>query len=241
MNQNPPIKSSYLSKVSQDPQSLKKMIKGIAHEINNPLMIIVGHASRIEKNLTFNGTVGTHEILNMVNGVRANVEKIAKIVADLGLFGGDLGKYEFTRLSMSEILRNCIAEVKPRFENYRVPLEVETTHDSWIYGNSMLLNRALTGVLSQAFSGVYKSDGEKIVKVSHLKTDGNSHIKVTWTPTQVQSNFEELFAPFQEDQRRLSGVDLFMARCIIENHNGELRLASNQGQHSFDIRLPHLD
>ncbi|MCB0414298.1 MAG: hybrid sensor histidine kinase/response regulator, partial [Bdellovibrionales bacterium] len=84
---------------------LEMMATGIAHEINNPLAIILGHAMRI-KRLANERVIDVGGVVSHVKDIESTLVRINKIVTGLRAFNSDSLKENFIETNISEIIKN---------------------------------------------------------------------------------------------------------------------------------------
>ena len=100
--------------------SLGEMSAGVAHEINNPLAIILGSTNILEKK-----DLDYERRVKVVEKVKSSVDRIAKIVSGLKKFSRNSEKIEKRIIKLDKVIDECISLIGAKAKKNRV--EIKTT------------------------------------------------------------------------------------------------------------------
>ena len=137
------IKSA-LNQTSQLLLETKEMrnhwIRGISHDLRNPLTLILGHTSQLE---------AIHGKSKQLQQIQANVHQMEHIISNLNmsyLLDNPALQQEMERLDLNKLLRQIIADFYNNYEYLDLDFQLPE-HPSFILGNGSLLSRAITNLL----------------------------------------------------------------------------------------------
>jgi len=213
----------------------------IAHELRGPLSPIINYAQIIARPNRRDETVqrGTSIIVSQA-------QRLNRIVHDL-LDASRLSTGQFTLqrkpCDIVALAKEMIEQVRPAASHNTITIETPGTlsapnapgaPDTSIIGNwdSGRLQQVLGNLLENA---VKYSDERTTVTVRIWATDVIVHVSVHNHGTSIpEEHISQLFQPFVRlpatSERQGSGLGLYIARCIIEAHNGILDIERNTGE-----------
>lgn len=216
--------------------SLGVMASGLAHEINNPLMIASGLIQR-----SMRKSQGANP--ETLNHVHASLERIAKIVKALDLLGDQGKSQEFKDESLSQMIQSCLETCQARFAARNIQLRVDPIPAETIHCYSTHFSQLILGILNNAFEAITttgRSQGSW-VQMSFKKSDQKVLIQISDSgPGISRAVQDKIFDPFfsTKAQGNGSGLGLSIARSIAREHGGELRLVGGTAHTCFEIELP---
>lgn len=202
-----------------------RLAAGIAHEINNPLGVILGTARLLEKGVD---SEGKRDVTTIV----AEVERCKSIVG--GLL--DLSRPPRLRIldvDAGELCEETVERLASALAS--ADIEVDREGDASLLADGEKLRQVLTNVLlNAAQAGARRIEihvdgrGADIVRIS-VRDDG---------PGVAAEVLPRLFSPFATGRADGTGLGLAVSRAIAVAHGGTLEhVASAQGAR-FDVTLP---
>ena len=204
---------------------------GIAHEINNPLQILLGHIQLIQ--------IG-RDLPKRIEIVREQVEKIAQITRRLLNFSRKVPEdFKFEPVNINFAIQEILTLVSYQFKynDIEVVLKLDPALPL-IYGNKVYLQQVFLNLMINAKDAM--QNGGKLT-IETLSEGGNVVIKFTDTgigiPPEIREKIFEAF--FTTKGSRGTGLGLSISRWIIKKHSGEIKVESEVGKGStFIIVLP---
>lgn len=212
----------------------------VAHEINNPLSVIVGRADQLAQ---YTGEHHPKEktMQRMLTSISHNAERIATTISALKNISYEESIKELQEVSLSEIIHEAFNTVIDKAHRLGIHLRLPTkTVDAVIQGRRTHLNQLMINLVNAALDAAAKTE-EPFVEVS-LEQDMNS-VTVTITENGHQESYEA--REFLMDPNRVYesiehgyGLSFFIAAKIAELHYGKLSLKRIDGKNYTILRLP---
>jgi len=219
-----------------------EFISAVSHELRTPLTSIKGYAE-----LLLEGDSGelNEEQREFLRIIADNSAKLAELIDDLldvqRIESGRL-ELELEELRLDELLRGVAEAFRAAAEEKGLMFEVEVAEGLTIRADRERLAQALSNLISNAIK--YTEEGS--VRVRMRRVDRKAMIEVEDTGIGMdQEEVEQLFTRFfQADggyTRRAggTGLGLFIAKAIVDEHDGEISVESELGVGSrFTVLLP---
>lgn len=222
--------------------SLGAMAGGIAHEINNPVTIIMGMLKLVIKELTSDKPINKEKITSTLEKARQYTERISKIVKGIRALSRDGSRDPFILSKVQDIIDNtfglCEASIQTNsiqlsydLEDPNLMLECRPVQISQVLLN--LINNSLDAIGEQKNPWIHiavKKINEEIVEFS--VTDSGEGIP--------ESIAIQLMQPFftTKGAGKGTGLGLSISQEIIKAHYGEFALDRNFPNTRFYIQIP---
>jgi two-component system, NtrC family, sensor kinase len=203
--------------------SLGVLSAGIGHELNNPLVGVIGLGEAIQEE------TDTTQIKEYAKAIVQHGKRMASIVRDFtGQVGKQFSEKDQTSVNINEILENALATVRALFSE--VPVDIQTHFGPLpaIQGKTFELGQAFTNILTNAFQAM-KQGGK--LDVSTSSSDTTLEIRITDTGVGISpTHLPKVFDPFftTKGQGEGSGLGLTVAYRTISKLGGHIRMESEQ-------------
>ena len=227
-------------------ESLRQLVAGIAHEINNPIGAISSNTdvlrralSRIKGMLTeeFPQETGEETRVMRVFDVLENTnqttriasEKIAKIVANLRSFVR-LDEAEWQMVDVHEGIDSVVALMEPEFE-HRIKVTKEYGDVPKIYCSPSGLNQVFMSLIKNASEAI---EGEGEIRIRTYVEGKYVNIEIRDTGKGIpKENIDRIFDPGFTTKGVKVGVGLGLSICyqiITDEHDGHIDVSSEAGK-----------
>jgi PAS domain S-box-containing protein len=219
--------------------SLGEMAGGIAHEINNPLSIILGRVMVIRDMLKASVIVTT-DISDSINIIESTSLRIGKIVKGLRTFSRDGMKDPHVSISVGTLLEDVFSLCRERFKNNHVELIVDGNIDKELRCRPVEISQIMINLLLNSYDAVQASE-KKWVKVLVNSNDKMMSISISDSGAGIASEIrEKIMDPFftTKDPGKGTGLGLSISKGIAEAHSGTLYFDHNQAHTTFILELP---
>jgi two-component system NtrC family sensor kinase len=223
--------------------SVGELAAGIAHEINNPVAIMIEEAGWIEDLLEdedLSGSNNEKELYRALTQIKTQGKRCKEITHKLLSFARKTDSRvvevsisnlldEITYLS-SQRAKYSNVEIKTKFEENLPPVPASETEMQQVFLN--LVNNAL--------DAMGKDGGIITLEAKHI----DSNIVVTVSDNGMgiaEANLARIFDPFYTTKPVGKGTGLGLSICfgIIKKMGGDIHVSSTKGEGtSFEIRLP---
>lgn len=218
--------------------SLGVLAGGVAHEINNPLMVILG---RTELMLMDEGIPA--DVRRNLETIRVETERIAEIVAGLLTFARKSRQEKIEKVDVNEVLERTLmlAEHQLAVGNVRVTKELDTTLPP-IQANPGQLQQVFMNLIINAHHAMPKG-GELCVRTGPVP-QRRLFIEIEDSGCGIEEqNLDRIFDPFftTKEDGKGTGLGLSVSRNIVESHGGMIGVESTVGVGTlFRIVLPEV-
>jgi len=221
--------------------AMGRMAAGIAHEVNNPLQRIVGHADRL-KFMAASGSVSPDQISQLSEQIQVVAMRIASIVKGLLALSRDASNDPLVEIPLTNVLRLSFDYCRARLESHDVRLVISDFPSEWtVIGRETQLSEVVLNVLSNAFDAVIDQT-ERWIRVDVVAQDANFiELAVTDSGPGVKDEIKQkIFDPFFTTKPigKGTGLGLSVSQGIMIAHGGSLRLDSSSERTRFVLKIP---
>jgi len=226
-------------KQSEKLAHLGQLAAGIAHEINNPLGVVIMYSNIMLDEINPNDE--SYEDLKLIT---EQAMRCKNIVSGLLNFARK-NKVKFTSVNIADFINNCLKAVI-------IPTNIEVEQKCYLSNFSTSIDeeqmtQAITNVLKNAIEAM--PDGGKLnIELSNEKENIKIIIKDTGTGI-TDEHKDKLFTPFftTKEFGKGTGLGLPTSYGIIKMHKGKINVDSNSNPKKgktgtkFTIILPQLN
>jgi len=204
--------------------SLGVLSSGVAHEINNPLGVILGYAGYIEGKMSEDDPNYKY-----IHEIKRESKRCKKIVQDLLSYARTpRPSQELTDLN--QLLTQIVDFAANHTDMRGVTIETEftpTLPPVMLDGDQM--RQVAINIILNA-GGAMPDGGLLRIKTTQIDAD---HVQIAFTDSGCgipAECIEKIFEPFYTTKERGTGLGLAIARQIIERHHGEIHIESEPGK-----------
>lgn len=223
--------------------ALGEMAGGIAHEINNPLMIIKSHAIIMQKTLlSQEGSPNPEAMISRLEKIVTAVQRVANIVRGLRSFAqqGDLLPLE--KVSLAEILKDTLDFCHEKLTQNSIKIYAESLEKSniFVYCRSVQISQVFLNLINNSFDAIKQLE-ERWIRINVETRDGQVYIYFQDSGPGIQSKFQDkIFLPFYttKETGEGTGLGLSISRGILKAHHGEIHYLSAERHTTFLVQLP---
>lgn len=226
--------------------SVGTLTGGVAHEINNPLAIVVANLSHLDTLITQAGSGGldpSEEVRETLGDARDAAERVRLIVRDLLVFSrssseGTKGPVD-VRAIVESAIRMAMGEIRPRAR--LVVLRQNALPP--VFADEARLGQVFLDLLVNAAQSIQPGRPEEEEIVVSTRTEGSRVIvDVRDTGTGIPpESLGRIFEPFftTKPQGAGMGLGLAVSHRIVTDLGGDLTVESTVGKGSnFRVSLP---
>lgn len=222
--------------------SLGQMAAGIAHEINNPLLIVVGHGEKLAE-LAARGPVAAEQAVRIADQIQKVAMRIGSIVHGLEALSRDASRDAFVELPLRPLIELTLDYCGARIRSHSVNLRMGEIPEDWkVIGREAQLSEVLLNVLNNALDAVLGLN-ERWIELQARSEPDWIELSVTDSGPGVEPGVRNrIFDPFFTTKPigKGTGLGLSVSRGIIEAHAGQIFHDDASSRTRFVIRLPRV-
>ena len=210
---------------------------GVAHEINNPLTIIIGNARSL---ISKNDLENISEKENRVKKIIDMSERVSKIVKSLKNLGHSSKDDDFVNYELNQVINDVLQIVNIKLKDSEIKFNNLVADDLIIYCVPALMSQVFLNLFSNSIYAL-SSLPEKWIELKTERDDSNIYIHFTDSgygiPKHIQSKLMSTFyttKPIGEG----TGLGLSICRRIIKQQGGQFYIAEDHSHTRFTISFP---
>jgi PAS domain S-box-containing protein len=232
--------------------SIGELAAGVAHELNQPLMIIRGNAQLVKRFIS-KGNSTIEDLVKQIEPIERNTKRMMNIIDHLRTFSRQ-SKSEFTALNVNEIIEESFLMVGEQLRLRNIEI-IKTLDPSLpkVKGDSNQLEQVFLNLITNARDAIVeKYDGDKPQK------DNTESLEITTRTSETKKGMVEIlfkdtgngikksaqnsiFDPFftTKEVGKGTGLGLSISYGIVSDHNGMIEIANTGPQGTtFKVELP---
>jgi len=229
--------------------SVGRLSAGIAHEIGNPIGIVIGYLELLKEE-----DITGEERDEYIHRTEAEIERINTIIRQL-LEVSRPSSSDRTAVSVHELIHDTagVLRVQPLMSNIELSLKL-TAEDNTVLADSNQLRQVFLNLIINAADAISvegEDAGGKLEITTALETDADPDIKnpaarlkirfIDDGPGITEENLGNIFDPFftTKEPGRGTGLGLSVSFMIVESLGGTMTVASEAGRGTtMKISLP---
>lgn len=227
---------------TQQLDAVGQLASGLAHELNNVLMVISGAAETLQRDSsTF--TKNTERII-------LSAQRGGRLTSDLLLFARK-GAREDEPFCVDQMVQD-VADLVQSSHRGRIDVRYSSpTETCWVKGDVQLLSQVVLNLCLNSINAMNNSGSLQLAIHPTSSTSGEGTTPLAWVQIEVidhgkgmdAESLQRAFEPFFTTKApgEGTGLGLSMAYGTIQDHNGTLELESVVGQGTRAvIKLPRI-
>lgn len=248
---------------AQKMDTLGTLVAGMAHEINNPINLIMYNISLFQKvwhdclpvleqiagkeqgrkygGLTYGFLKDNSGRLLSDMDMAAN--RIAKIVSDLKNFARQSSVADKTSLQVNMAVENAVRLAQTTLRKSGVKLEIDLAPDvPLMKGNLQNIEQIILNLVVNAVQAIDHDHGKIKITTGFQNKDGRIIVSITDNGRGIDPDIsDKLFDPFITDKQAEggTGLGLSVTYSLVKAHDGEIFFQSHKGKGTtFAIYFP---
>lgn len=222
--------------------TLGKVTSGIAHEVNNPLSIIVGKTSLLKQKLV-NKDIEPTKCEAYLTSIEQNAERITKIIRSLNSFSRNSINDPMQKVSILKIIDDAFEILKEKFKNdeidFTILIDEKMNYENKIEARESEILQVLINILNNSYDAVV-AQKNKWIKLNISEKANHYEIKIIDSGLGISPDIvDHINEPFftTKPTGQGTGLGLSLSADIIKSHAGSLELDKAAKETTFIIRL----
>lgn len=216
--------------------AMGELIAGVAHEIKNPLMGIVGFTDLLKEAYADN-----EEVKQILSGLGFSVNHLQSVVKNFLSFSKNT-KPVLAKMNLNKAVADALALTDHQLKGMNIKIEKRlSTALPLIKGDHNQLVQVLTNMFVNAAHAMEPKNGGTLT-VSTLYHESHVLIKIADTGIGISPDLhEKIFQSFftTKPKGKGTGLGLSISLGIIQRHSGSIKVESTVGKGTtFIITLP---
>jgi C4-dicarboxylate-specific signal transduction histidine kinase len=221
--------------------SLGEMAAGLAHEINNPLAVIIGRVEIVLDQIA-NGTATDLEISKTFSKINDMAVRISKIITSMRKISKGATKKELGRTNLVGVIDDILNLSSERLRNLSITIDYSAVDTQlFVLADFTHLSQVLMNLMNNAVDELVKLpvDARSILLSSEVSGEQailNFKDSGTGIPASVR---EKLFNPFftTKEVGKGTGLGLSLSKGLMQDMGGDLELSPDLTQTCFMLKL----
>ena len=222
--------------------TLGEMATTLAHELNQPLMVIstyAGGAARRLRNIENNDCGMLLEALEKITDA---AKRAAEIIRGVRRFVRKQDT-KWKRIDINKVVTEAIKLTAAEARRRRMKITIENTHNNFfVMGNPTQLEQVTINLIRNAFDAMEEIDeNERTLVIQTDLSDRNRvELRVRDTGTGLAPDIApQILEPFVTTKQNGLGMGLSICRTIVDAHGGHLWTSANPDRGTtFHVSLP---
>jgi signal transduction histidine kinase len=258
-------KSEQQLQQAQKMEALGTLVAGVAHEINNPINLIMYNLPLIQKiwsdflpvlmdqkkilpDKKFAGF--TYEFLEdnlpqLVADMDLAANRVAKIVSDLKNFSKQSNVAEKSAIQMNTAIKNALRLAQTTLRKSGVQIELELSDDlPLMQGNLQSIEQIILNIVINAIQAIDHENGIIRIRSGFQKRNGRILVAISDNGRGISAAVaDKLFLPFVTDKQKEGGTGLGLSVTygLVQAHGGDIFFETRREKGTtFTISMPIL-
>ena len=225
--------------------SLSTVTAGVAHEIKNPLAAMSLHIQLMQRllkksNPEADGAFLHEQLIEYCGIVQEEIERLNIFVTDFLLTVRPL-ELELVKQNIHKVLLACLELLQPELINKGISLDLQLAKElPDVALDESMFKRLLLNLMQNSLLAIEEkaeSLQSQLCEIYQGKLTLNSYLKNDKVYLEIQDNGcgmnketqKKIFEPFFTTRAKGSGLGMTMVLRILQNHNGDLQIQSEEG------------
>lgn len=239
--------STEIQKLKEEEEIKKDFLKMVSHELKTPVTSIKGYTQLLLSMLRSGApdTWGNVPLIPSLERIDNQVSRLTRLISEmLDLSRVEESKLELQRetFGINEFVESSVQDIQ--YTNSEYKIKIVHDHTFSVYGDKDRINQVLINFITNAIK--YSPDDKNITARVYKVDEENGAVSIMDKGIGIAQKdhdhvFERFYRVSGKDETTFTGfgIGLYLAKEIIERHQGQVAVKSKKGKGSeFIFTLP---
>ena len=222
---------------------LGKIAASVAHEMNNPLMVIQGQAELLELKAS-KAALGEEEMRRLIEPIYRSVERMSQIVSQMKSVARN-PEAGTEKVDFGRVVNDGLLLVQQRAKFLGTKIDIELVDEAMVNVNRTQIEQVIVNLINNAMDAMEEmAQDDRQIKVKMKLSEGFSIIEIWNNGPPIPADLQEsILNPFFTTKAvgKGTGLGLSVSSGILRAHRGSLKLKhSNEKGTCFELKVPML-
>lgn len=216
--------------------TLGEMTATLAHEINNPLTIILGQISLLNRYSPLNDN---QKFIDGLQKIEKTVMRITNIIKSLRFYSRDDSGDPPESVRLQDIIEEVIVISHEKFYASGIDLQLEINENFSVVCREVQISQIILNLLQNSFDAI-KDTQNPWVSITAKKKDDYISLTVSDSGRNISQKISDsIFNPFftTKEKGRGTGLGLSLSKRIAQEHGGDLIHVAEAPTTTFELKL----
>lgn len=233
-----------LAKAQKD-SSVKQLAGGVAHNINNPLTVVISRIQLLRRDLQTGG-VSKEDMLYSLDKVESNSYRIKNIVDEISILTESSLNNDVEDLNLEDILNEVSRRLNHKLSNGAISLKISNSSNKVnLLASNELISKVFFNILDNSVNNLASqvSGNIEVNLRMNLDDERGPMLLVGFTdngPGYPEFVKNRLLDPYYMDKEfsKGSGMGLALVKTIVEKYNGVICFEKQNEFDEFIVAFP---
>jgi len=224
-------------------ESLGEMAAGVAHEVNQPLGIILLSLENVLYKIS--AKKASQEYLeNKIDSIFSNINKIKIIIDHIRTFSHDQKSIIIERINLNEVIKSACSLINEQYTYHNISIGLNLEEDvGYALGNNQKMEQVIYNLLSNAKYALEEKEAlpaavpfDKEIKISTFSDNAKICIEVKDNGIGIEKDkIDHIFNPFftTKPEGVGTGLGLSIVYGILTEMKGDISIESKRGEYTL--------
>lgn len=221
---------------------LGRLSAGVAHEINNPLNVILAYAENL-RDVINEGTFNQIEYLKNIDSIIKSVDRVSKITNKMTQMAR-FAEVELQPTTIDKVVRDALIFTEQKAKQLNIQMELNL-QPLPIHCDVTRIEQVIINLVNNAIYALQNQKTDRIIRLT-VRAQNEDPVLEIWNNGELipESAQQKLFTPFYTSKPvgEGTGLGLFLVFGAMEAHKGSVSFYSDKSKGTaFLLKFPKLD
>lgn len=215
------------------------MAPGIAHEVNNPIAVIIGRAEILLSQIQ-EGPVDPAMLTKSISKINEMAQRVSKIIEAMRKVSKAAKQSEITNQSLKLIFDEVLSLCTEKIRKSLIQLEIQDIpEDLKVVANYSSISFTLMSLIFNCLEELTKlPEDQRNLWINYDLIEDSILIRVKDSGRGPSPEIQKkLFTPFNSSRPEAAGLSLYLAKGLMEEMGGSLEFDATATQTTFVLKL----